>query len=58
LLSHAWSSFGSSFYAPDPARLRITIEPLADHRARQKFEESRDGGKTWRTVFNAEHRAH
>jgi len=40
------------------ARLRITIEPLADHRARQKFEESRDGGKTWRTVFNAEHRAH
>lgn len=45
----------------DPApgvtvRLRITISPLADHRARQQFEESRDGGKTWRTVFNAEHR--
>jgi hypothetical protein len=40
------------------ARLRITIMPLPDHRARQKFEDSRDGGKTWRTVFNAEHRPH
>jgi hypothetical protein len=47
----------------DPApgqgtRLRITITPLPNHRARQTFEESRDSGKTWHTVFNAEHRPH
>jgi hypothetical protein len=40
----------------DSSRLRITIAPLPEHRARQTFEESRDGGKTWHTVFNAEHR--
>lgn len=42
----------------DMSRLRITIAPLADHRVRQTFEESTDGGRTWRTVFNAEHRLH
>ena len=40
----------------DTVRVRLTIAPLADHRARQQFEQSRDGGKTWRTLFNAEHR--
>ncbi len=35
---------------------RVTILPLSDHRALQQFEESRDGGKTWKVVFKAEHR--
>jgi hypothetical protein len=37
-------------------RSRVTIMPLSDHRAMQLFEESRDAGKTWHTVFKAEHR--
>lgn len=42
----------------ETSRSRITIEPLPDHRVRQTFEESKDGGATWRTVFKAEHRPH
>lgn len=38
------------------AQNRVTILPLSDHRAMQQFEESRDGGKTWKVVFKAEHR--
>jgi hypothetical protein len=38
------------------ARSRVTIVPLSDHRALQLFEDSSDGGKTWHTVFKAEHR--
>jgi hypothetical protein len=37
-------------------RNRVTILPLAEHGALQQFEESRDGGKTWKVVFKAEHR--
>jgi hypothetical protein len=42
--------------AGGPARSRVTIMPLSDHRAMQLFEDSPDGGKTWHTVFKAEHR--
>ena len=42
--------------AGDRARTRVTIMPLADHRALQLFESSQDGGETWRTAFKAEHR--
>ena len=42
----------------EASRLRITIAPLPDHRVRQTFEESKDGGQTWHAVFNAEHRPH
>jgi hypothetical protein len=38
-------------------RSRVTIMPLSDHRAMQLFEDSRDGGQTWKTVFKAEHRS-
>jgi hypothetical protein len=38
------------------ARSRVTIMPLSDHRVMQLFEDSPDGGKTWHTVFKAEHR--
>ena len=46
---------------PEPgslARSRITVMPMAgdDHRVMQLFENSSDGGKTWRTLFKAEHR--
>lgn len=44
---------------PAPGELavsRVTIMPFGDHGAMQLFEDSRDGGKTWRTVFKAEHR--
>jgi hypothetical protein len=40
----------------EAARSRVTIMPLSDHRALQLFEDSSDGGKTWHTVFKAEHR--
>ena len=40
------------------ARTRVTIMPLSDHRALQLFEDSGDSGKTWHTVFKAEHRPH
>jgi hypothetical protein len=45
----------------DPAtaglsRTRVTIVPLSEHRVLQQFEDSRDGGETWITVFKAEHR--
>jgi hypothetical protein len=42
--------------AGELARSRVTIMPLSDHRAMQLFEDSSDGGTTWRTVFKAEHR--
>jgi hypothetical protein len=38
------------------SRLRITIAPAPERRVRQTFEESRDGGMTWRVLFTAEHR--
>jgi hypothetical protein len=38
------------------ARTRVTIMPLSDHRALQRFEDSKDGGKTWHVVFDAQHR--
>ena len=42
--------------AANLARTRTTIVPLGDHRVLQLFEDSPDGGKTWHTVFKAEHR--
>jgi hypothetical protein len=43
--------------SPDqPSRSRVTILPWTDGRVLQLFEDSSDGGKTWRTVFKAEHR--
>ena len=38
------------------ARSRVTLFPLSEHRVMQLFEDSSDGGKTWHTVFKAEHR--
>jgi hypothetical protein len=38
------------------AQSRVTIMPLSGHRALQQFEDSRDGGKTWKIVFKGEHR--
>jgi hypothetical protein len=35
---------------------RVTIMPLSGHRALEEFEDSPDAGKTWHTVFKAEHR--
>ena len=35
---------------------RVTILPLEGNRAAQLFEDSRDGGRTWRLQFKAEHR--
>ena len=49
-----------ALFDPPPGNLnrtRVTIMPLSDHRALQMFEDSQDGGQTWRTVFKAEHRA-
>jgi hypothetical protein len=37
-------------------RSRVTIMPWNDNNALQLFEDSPDGGKTWHTVFKAEHR--
>jgi hypothetical protein len=37
------------------ARSRVTIMPSGDRGALQLFEDSEDGGKTWRTVFKAVH---
>jgi hypothetical protein len=47
---------------PDPAvanppQTRVTIMPLSGHRVLQEFEDSRDGGKTWKIVFKGEHRS-
>ena len=42
--------------AGNPAQSRVTIMPLSGHRALQQFEDSRDGGKTWKIVFKGEHR--
>ena len=42
--------------AGDSVQSRVTIMPLSGHRALQEFEESRDGGKTWKVVFKGEHR--
>jgi hypothetical protein len=38
------------------SRSRVTVMPLSGHRAMQLFEDSKDGGETWRVVFKAEHR--
>lgn len=35
---------------------RITLTPLDGGRARQVLELSEDGGKTWKVIFDAEHR--
>lgn len=37
-------------------RSRVTILPVTGHRVMQLFEDSSDGGRTWHTVFKAEHR--
>ncbi|MEO7997675.1 MAG: hypothetical protein ABI852_09530 [Gemmatimonadaceae bacterium] len=42
--------------AGEVARSRVTIMPLSGHRAVQLFEDSPDSGKTWHTIFKAEHR--
>jgi hypothetical protein len=42
--------------AGDSVQARMTIMPLSERRAMQQFEESRDGGKTWKVVFKGEHR--
>src|SRR3954454_5935410 len=47
---------------PDPgaqslAQNRVTVMPLSGQRALQEFEDSLDGGKTWKIVFKAEHRS-
>jgi hypothetical protein len=38
------------------ARSRVTIMPSGDRRVLQLFEDSSDGGKTWHTLFKADHR--
>lgn len=38
------------------SRSRITIMPMSNGRTMQLFEDSSDGGKTWHTLFKAEHR--
>lgn len=38
------------------ARTRVTIMPSGEHSAMQLFEDSPDSGKTWHTLFKAEHR--
>jgi hypothetical protein len=40
----------------NPSRSRVTIMPLSGHHVLQLFEDSSDGGKTWHTLFKAEHR--
>jgi hypothetical protein len=45
----------------DPAsrevvRSRVTIMPVSNDSALQLFEDSPDGGKTWKTLFKAQHR--
>ena len=32
---------------------RTTLTPMADHRVRQMIEDSKDGGTTWITSFDA-----
>ena len=41
---------------PGAARSRVTIMPLPGSGVMQLFEDSRDDGRTWRTVFKGEHR--
>jgi hypothetical protein len=43
--------------AANLAQTRVTIMPLSGHRALQQFEDSKDGGKTWKVVFKGEHRS-
>jgi hypothetical protein len=47
-----------SVFTPPPGatRSRVTIMPLPGGGVMQLFEDSRDDGKTWRTVFKGEHR--
>lgn len=42
---------------PGASRARVTIMPLPGTGVMQLFEESRDDGKSWTTVFKGEHRA-
>ena len=42
---------------PGAARTRVTIMPLPGGGVMQLFEDSRDDGKSWTTVFKGEHRA-
>lgn len=41
---------------PGAVRARVTIMPLSGSGVMQLFEESRDDGKSWTTVFKGEHR--
>lgn len=41
---------------PGATRTRVTIMPLEGIGVMQLFEDSRDDGKTWTTVFKGEHR--
>jgi hypothetical protein len=41
---------------PGATRTRVTIMPVPGGGVMQLFEDSRDDGKTWRTVFKGEHR--
>jgi hypothetical protein len=38
------------------ARSRVTVMPSGDRHVLQLFEDSSDGGKTWHTLFKADHR--
>ncbi len=40
------------------SRSRITLLPLGKGRSRALMEASDDGGKTWKALFDAEHRPH
>lgn len=42
---------------PGATRTRVTIMPLPGSEVMQLFEDSRDDGKSWTTVFKGEHRA-
>jgi hypothetical protein len=42
--------------AANLSRSRVTIMPFGESRVMQLFESSSDGGRTWRTIFRAEHR--
>ena len=52
-----WTGPGVRLRSSSGATLiRLTVTPLAGDRARQLFESSPDGGRTWTVMFDAEHR--
>jgi hypothetical protein len=53
----AVSAFKAKFRIATASHMdRTTLTPLAGGRVHQVIEISRDGGKNWETVFDAEYR--